>query len=346
MAKEDCDKKWTKSAKRALFLAFLFKNRAEMVAMVDNKPLFSLLINRISGHGRCLMRGFILTFLAFFLVSAWSEEPLSPQGVVFVHGKGTKSLAHDLNEVSRYWGDLVRVATRDHSIPSAMAHYDGTSHFKAVAQSVAAQIKEFIEQHQIQENGLRIVSHSYGGVVMRYIFSDPTIPGHAEIVKAASWVITMGTPHLGSEAADLAYQWKHTGNYFQRSVAAKMIPDNDSTWSLLTGDMKLLAESCVLLGTAGCPALPKPFYLVSGGHSSNILNDYYLTGHKKDALLSFLSSLVDYPDVDDGLVTQSSSEALEVNSEVILRSIANHHHLRDDDYVPMGSFLALQIFHG
>lgn len=292
------------------------------------------------------MRGVIITFLACFLTSIWAEQIVAPEGVIFVHGKGKKSLATDMNEVRQYWGNLVNVATKGHSLPSTLAHYDGTKHFKEVAAEVAQQISDFIDQNQIQDNALRIVSHSYGGLVMRYIFSNKSIPGHDKIIKAASWVITLGSPHLGSEAADLAYDWKHNGNYFQRRIALDIAPDDESTWALRTGDMKLLGESCLLLGLKGCPPLPKPFYQVSGGHGKSILNDYYVSGHRKDAMLSFCSSMVDFPKTDDGLVAQYSSEGLETNARVIHRSIANHHHIRNDDYVPMGSFLALQIFSG
>lgn len=259
------------------------------------------------------------------------------KGVVFVHGRGVARLA-DPAIASAYWGDLVQTATRNASIPTSVVHYDGTDRLSAVSPLVADQIADFVEQNGIGSNELKIYAHSYGGIVMRYIFSN--VGNHSRyqtVVNAAQDVTTIGSPHLGTEAADLAYQWDVQGNLGKKALvhSDEHLKNNASAQEMRTTTMAFYNQNCILLGLNGCPPLPKPFFLVSGG-KGNLANDFFAEGHKEDLGLITLAKLVRFAGKADGLVTQRSAEGLTQNATVWFNTGRNHHHQRNNDYTPRG----------
>lgn len=267
-----------------------------------------------------------------FVPAVWAKK-----GVVFVHGRGPAKLA-DPAEAQAYWGNLVTAATRYGAISTKIVHYDGSASLADVAPRVADQIADFVEQNGIGPNELKVYAHSYGGIIMRYIFSNgANSDRYQRVIRAAQDVTTIGAPHLGSEAADLAYQWDRRGNLGKRALvnSDEHLKNNASAQELRTTRMAYYNQNCILWGTSGCPVLPKPFFLVSGG-KGNLANDFFTDGHKEDLALLTLAKLVRFSGKHDGLVTQGSAEGLSRNASIWFNTGRNHHHQRNNEFTPAG----------
>lgn len=278
--------------------------------------------------------------VSFFLPVAWAKK-----AVVFVHGRGVAQLA-DPAVAEAYWGNLVKIATRYEAIPTKIVHYDGTSKLSAVVPLVADQIADFIEQNKIGSNELKIYAHSYGGIVMRYIFSNGNNHDrYQKVIYATQDVTTIGAPHLGSEAADLAYQWDKRGNLGKKALvnSDEYLKNNESAQELRTTQMAYYNKQCILWGMAGCPVLPKPFFLISGG-KGDLANDFFTEGHKEDLGLLTIAKLVKFSGKHDGLVAQKSAEGLTQNATIWFNTGRNHHHQRNNDYTPAGENTLGNVF--
>ena len=81
-------------------------------------------------------------------------------------------------------------------------------------------------------------------------------------------------------------------------------------------------NASVLFGTPGRPALPKPFYWISGYGLWNKWN-------VEDIGLATLSGIAGMPGEDDGMVAEYSSQAV---GKKFFRTEANHHHNRRNDF--------------
>lgn len=263
--------------------------------------------------------------------------------VVFIHGKGGSSLSNPLN-AEGYWGDLVRAATDNYNpnMNHFVAHYDGTIMLSEASELVAEQIANFIELAGVKPSRMKIYSHSYGGLVARYIFSNEGFNSDFDkVIHATGTVTTIASPHLGSEAADTMLRWAKEGNGAQQYLIEHAMEDNLATRELTTTKMLSRKQSCSLLGTEGCPPLAKTFYTISGG-KEGIINDFFWEGHREDLALSLIGSIIEYPGVADGLVASYSAQG--IDAKVLKESEANHHHLRNNEYVNLGEYMKKEIF--
>ncbi|HYO79035.1 MAG TPA: hypothetical protein VE010_21405, partial [Thermoanaerobaculia bacterium] len=93
-------------------------------------------------------------------------------GVVFIHGKGGVTLAQP--SVARaYWGeDMIRATTKGFTVPHLICAYDGTQYMWVAGNQVAGQIYTWMNAHAIDD--IVVETHSFGGVVIRWIMSNPT----------------------------------------------------------------------------------------------------------------------------------------------------------------------------
>ena len=168
---------------------------------------------------------------AFFTLAGQAQAQCY---IAYVHGKGDDLSPGVVDDTARanYWrrdasdtyGDFVRYSRG--GCTTLITGYNGRASFwdPDSAGRVAQQINDFITQHNIQPGQLRIISHSMGGLVTRWILNNGS-PGspyynfrgenYARIRTATSYFITVATPHLGSEAADAVYGSSDTlcGNF-------------------------------------------------------------------------------------------------------------------------------------
>jgi hypothetical protein len=270
-------------------------------------------------------------FLVFLvsMMMGFASPLFSGTGVVFVHGKGSASLAN-YSTAYNYWGSaMLQASTNNWAVPYTVAHYDGTKDMFVSANTVASQIVSFINSNNITD--LVINTHSFGGVVTRYMFSNPSANSNFQtVVNVTRWVNTIAAPQKGSEAADLAGTL--SGSWLTGWLVDLVGQKNDSTVNCETDSMAYY-NAYWLKGTSGRPALPKSFYWISGW---GLWNDYYYRFHSEDIGLATLSGVAGMPGEDDGMVSEYSAEA--VGSQWF-RTEANHHHNRRNDYKNIGDML-------
>jgi hypothetical protein len=248
-------------------------------------------------------------------------------GVVFIHGKGGTDLATP--SVARaYWGeDMIRATTKGFTIPYLICSYDGTQYMWVAGGTVAGQIYNWMMANAIDD--IVIETHSFGGVVIRWILSNPTYDTRYQpIINRIRWVNSIAPPNKGSEAANVAGTL--SGSWLTGWITSLVGQNNNSTLNCTTTSMTYY-NTYYLNGTSGRPALPKTIYNIAG---TGLWNDFI---HVEDTGLATLSGVVGMPGEDDGMVSQYSAQAVGV---VWFTTLANHHHNRRNDYKKIGDSLA------
>jgi hypothetical protein len=268
---------------------------------------------------RQVMLGLFLVMLGFSMVA------FPATGAAFVHGKGDGSLA-GASVAWDYWTtDMLRASTNNWAVPYKVCHYDGRDYMWIAADTVAGQLYDFITQNNITD--LVINTHSFGGVVIRWIFSNPTWDSrYPTIINATRWVNTIAGPHKGSEAADLAGTL--SGSWLTSWLVSLLNQDYDSTFNCQTSWMDYYNTNW-LYGTSGRPALPKSFYTISGW---GLWNDWCT----ECIGLATLSGIAGLPGEDDGMVAEYSAESI---GSLWFRTKANHHYNRRNSYRQIGDSL-------
>jgi hypothetical protein len=248
-------------------------------------------------------------------------------GVVFIHGKGGTDLA-TASVARAYWGeDMIRATTKGFTIPYLICSYDGTQYMWVSGGTVAGQIYNWMMANAIDD--IVIETHSFGGVVIRWILSNPTYDTRYQpIINRIRWVNSIAPPNKGSEAANVAGTL--SGSWLTGWITSLVGQNNNSTLNCTTSSMTYY-NTYYLNGTAGRPALPKTIYNIAG---TGLWNDFI---HTEDTGLATLSGVVGMPGEDDGMVSQYSAQAVGV---VWFTTLANHHHNRRNDYKKIGDSLA------
>jgi len=267
---------------------------------------------------------FTVIVLAQLLVAAAAH---AKTGVVFVHGKGGTDLATP--SVARaYWGeDMLSASTKGFTVPYLVCYYDGTQYMWVAAGQVAGEITTWMNANAIDQ--IVIDTHSFGGVVIRWMLSNPTYDARYQpIINRIKWVNSIAAPNAGSEAANLAGTL--SGSWLTGWMISLVGQNNDSTRNCSTSSMSYYNQY-YLKGTAGRPALPKTVYTIAG---TGLWNDFV---HPEDYGLATLSGIAGLPGEDDGMVAQYSAQAVGV---VWFTTLANHHHNRRNDYRTIGASLA------
>lgn len=265
-----------------------------------------------------------IIFLVQLLFAAAASAKV---GIVFIHGKGGTDLATP--SVARaYWGeDMLRASTKGFTIPYLVCSYDGTQYMWIAAGQVAGQITSWMNANAIDQ--LVIETHSFGGVVIRWMLSNPTYDSRYQpIISRIKWVNSIAPPNAGSEAANMAGTL--SGSWLTGWMVSLVGQNNDSTRNCSTSSMSYYNQY-YLNGTAGRPALPKTIYTIAG---TGLWNDFV---HSEDYGLATLSGIAGLPGEDDGMVAQYSAQAAGV---VWFTTLANHHHNRRNDYRQIGDALA------
>lgn len=248
-------------------------------------------------------------------------------GVVFIHGKGGTSLA-DAATARAYWTEsMISATTKGNTIPSLVCHYDGTQYMWVAGGVVAGQITNWMNANAITD--IVVETHSFGGVVIRWILSNPTYDSrYAPIISRIRWVNSIAPPNKGSEAANLAGTL--SGSWLTGWLVDLVGQSNDSTKNCSTSSMAYYNQY-YLKGTSGRPALPKAVYTIAG---TGLWNDF---AHSEDYGLATLSGVAGLPGEDDGMVAQYSAQGA---GTVWFLTEANHHHNRRNDYRQIGVSLA------
>src|SRR4051794_27186981 len=240
----------------------------------------------------------IVVALALLLITALAAE--GKTGVVFIHGKGGASLATP--SVARaYWtDDMIRATTKGYTIPYLICSYDGTQYMWVAGGQVAGEIYNWMNANAIDD--IVVETHSFGGVVIRWILSNPTYDSRYQpIINRIRWVNSIAPPNAGSEAANLAGTL--SGSWLTGWMVDLVGQNNDSTRNCSTSSMSYYNQY-YLKGSAGRPALPKTVWNIAG---TGLWNDF---AHSEDYGLATLSGIAGLPGQDDGMVAQYSAQAV------------------------------------
>lgn len=199
------------------------------------------------------MRYLLLAALAVF-----SSVCSANTGVAFVHGTGKQT-----NATADYWQpefvNNVRGGLADPNnyvvINCDFTQYMWTS---GAAGCLAGQLTTFMNNRGITR--LIVITHSNGGNVMRWILSNPTWDSrYPNIIAKTVRVNALAPSSAGTPLANAVI----AGNLFETSLGWLVGQRNDAVRMQQTSWMASYNANW-LQGTAGRPALPKPFRSVVG----------------------------------------------------------------------------------
>lgn len=221
-------------------------------------------------------------------------------GVAFVHGTGKQT-----NAYQDYWQPAMVDSVRQGLANPAnytVINCDFQQYMwddRAVG-CLAQQLTDFINAKQISQ--LIVITHSNGGNVMRWILSNPTADSrYPNIINKVIRVNALAPSSTGTPLADAALN----GNVFEQAVGWLLGYKNDAVRMQQVSSMANY-NRVNLYGTAGRPALPKPFRAVVGTDvdSSPLDNDSYCGGYVENVGLETTQNWLD--DCSDGFLNCSS----------------------------------------
>ncbi len=254
--------------------------------------------------------------------------------LVFVHGKSDGVSTDSRTKViNNYWTpDMIRAATRNYTVPYEVVFYDGRKHYWDCAVDVAAQINQFITNGR---RNLVFVTHSMGGVVMRFILcnADPSDPYYNyrganfnRIQTHTRHVLSYAPPNAGSEAADLAGTL--SGSWMTAWLVSLLDNNSPSTQALTTAHFRTANANWMRDSLRS-----KAIFTVAG---TGLWNDFCL----ECVGLATLSGLAGLPGEDDGMVAEYSAHYTKAPGGRWYNTVANHHYNRRNSYRRLGEDIA------
>jgi len=197
-------------------------------------------------------------YLLLAALAALSSLSHANTGVAFVHGTGKQT-----NATADYWTSTFVNNVRGglpNSANYVVINCDFTKYMwdNAAAGCLAGQLTTFINNRGITR--LIVITHSNGGNVMRWILSNPTWDSrYPNIISKTVRVNALAPSSAGTPLADAVI----AGNVFEASLGWLLGYQNDAVRMQQTSWMASYNANW-LYGTAGRPALPKPFRSVVG----------------------------------------------------------------------------------
>lgn len=225
------------------------------------------------------------------------------QGVAFVHGTGAQS-----NATQDYWQPAI-INTARQGLPDSSNYvvincdFDQYMWKPEAAGCLAGQLMDFIDSRGITQ--LAVITHSNGGNVMRWILSNPTYDSrYPTIIGRVRDVIALAPSSAGTPLADAVIH----GNTFETSLGWLLGYSSDAVRQQQVGHMAI-HNAQNLYGTAGRPALPRPFRAVVGSDVESAIwdSDSYCGGYAANVGLEFTQNWLS--SCSDGFLECSSQRA-------------------------------------
>jgi hypothetical protein len=197
-------------------------------------------------------------YLLLAALAAFSSVCSANTGVAFVHGTGKQT-----NAAADYWqSPMINNVRGGLADPNnfVVINCDFTKYMwdSAAAGCLAGQLTTFINNRGITR--LIVITHSNGGNVMRWILSNPTWDSrYPNIIARTVRVNALAPSSAGTPLADAVI----AGNVFESALGWLLGYKNDAVRMQQTSWMASYNANW-LQGTAGRPALPKPFRSVVG----------------------------------------------------------------------------------
>jgi len=235
---------------------------------------------------------------SLLLVLCWSASTLANSAVAFVHGTGKQTDAY-----TDYWtGDFVQSVMNGNGNKYVVINCDFDQYMwkPEAAGCLAEQLSDFIDNQAI--SALYVITHSNGGNVIRWIMSNPTLDSrYPGIINAIQQVTAIAPSSKGTPLADAS----NNGTAFEQSVGWLLGYTSDAVRQQQVGWMAQYNNDN-LYGTAGRPALPKPFKAVIGSDVDSAIwdTDSYCGGYQYQLGLEITQNWLD--DCSDGFLECSS----------------------------------------
>lgn len=248
-----------------------------------------------------------LLALTTTLFSAGSVAHAGNTGVAFVHGTGKQT-----NAANDYWTWEMINSVRQ-GLPNQNMYvvincdFDQYMWDSRAAGCLAEQLTNFINTNNITD--LVVQTHSNGGNVMRWIMSNPTYDSrYPKIISSIRWVNALAPSSLGTPLANAAI----SGNVFESAMGWLLGYKSDAVRMQQTSWMANYNANN-LYGTAGRPALPKPFYNVVGSdvETSVFDGDSYCGGYHLNLGLEVTQAWLN--SCSDGFLECSSQAGAGIN---------------------------------
>jgi hypothetical protein len=224
-------------------------------------------------------------------------------GVAFVHGTGQQTDAR-----ADYWQPGI-IDTVRQGLPNSANYTVVNCDFEQymwkpeAAGCLAGQLTTFINTRGITK--LVVITHSNGGNVVRWILSNPTYDSrYPKLIQTISKVTALAPSSAGTPLADAVLN----GNAFEASVGWLLGYQNDAVRMQQVGWMATY-NAQNLYGSAGRPALPKPFRAVVGSDVESAVWDSssYCGGYAQNVGLELTRNWLD--SCSDGFLECSSQKA-------------------------------------
>lgn len=207
------------------------------------------------------------TLLASLVLGLMATGAHAVTGVAFVHGTGKQT-----NALDDYWTasfvNTVRSGLPDSS-KYVVLNCDFTQFMwkPEAAGCVAGQLQNFISSKGITD--LVVITHSNGGNVVRWILSNPTYDSrYPAIISKIRKVTALAPSSAGTPLADAVMN----GNVFESALGWLLGYKNDAVRQQQQSWMASYNANN-LYGTAGRPALPKPFNAMVGSDVTSAIWD-------------------------------------------------------------------------
>lgn len=247
------------------------------------------------------MKRYISYWLA--LMALISQVSYANTGLALVHGTGKQTDAYN-----DYWtGSFVNSVKQGLSNPSLVTvincDFEQFMWDTDAAGCLAGQLSQFINQNAI--TNLKVVTHSNGGNVLRWILSNPTWDSrYPQIISTITHTIALAPSSAGTPLADAVMQ----GNTFETSLGWLLGYQNDAVKQQQEGWMNYY-NNYYLLGTAGRPTLPSLFESVVGSDVDSAIwdADSYCGGYQNQVALEVTQNWLD--SCSDGFLNCSSQSA-------------------------------------
>ncbi len=237
------------------------------------------------------------------MVACGSVQAADVVGVAFVHGTGKQTDAR-----TDYWQpaiiDTVRQGLPNNSNYTVInCDFEQYMWKPEAAGCLATQLTTFINTKGITR--LVVITHSNGGNVVRWILSNPTYDSrYPKLIQTISKVTALAPSSAGTPLADAVLN----GNVFENSVGWLLGYQNDAVRMQQVGWMATY-NAQNLYGTAGRPALPKPFRAVVGTDVDSAVwdSDSYCGSYPLNVGLEFTQNWLN--SCSDGFLECSSQRA-------------------------------------
>jgi hypothetical protein len=224
-------------------------------------------------------------------------------GVAFVHGTGKQTDAR-----TDYWQPAI-IDTVRQGLPNSANYTVVNCDFEQymwkpeAAGCLAGQLTTFINSRGITK--LVVITHSNGGNVVRWMLSNPTYDSrYPKLIQTISKVTALAPSSAGTPLADAVLN----GNAFEASVGWLLGYQNDAVRMQQVGWMATY-NAQNLYGTAGRPALPRPFRAVVGSDVESAVWDSnsYCGGYAQNVGLELTQNWLN--SCSDGFLECSSQKA-------------------------------------